>query len=312
MKKTALLLLMILMTGCSFDKKIDIYKEAVDLSGVSIILKEVAFIDSLQYEDIRFVPQAGNVLLVSVVEVLNGREEAFNAVEDFRQSVVYQKQTFDSQVFSLDNALILPQKQAYIYLVSEMPETALSDLKSDKISVGYRFLERGFVFSGEINNNYPLQENISVRFPKIREWTKDFDGYWGNDLQGFKNILEMKQNIKNYSGISDWVDGKNNEYEQQVGVLDLYIEEMKNIKMLTPIYPNANIKILSEAMFLRNRLNAIISVENTCTNYEGVLLYLKNCAEVLHGADVLNAQFLKEIEIEIVKEKSQYRLHASS
>ncbi|MDO4710982.1 MAG: hypothetical protein Q4A75_03310 [Peptostreptococcaceae bacterium] len=305
-KVFCLLLMMIVLTSCTFSDRVYLYKEKELTDGNRIILNETAMIDSFENEYITVIPDEDALLLISVVEFLNKNDMPIDVSTYFDQVVLYSENRFGSRIFSLDGDRIKKGRQAYIYMISELPYGSLSKIGSDEIEVKLRFGEDELTLRSSINNNYGLQENILNKYRKIQELNMEFDRYWSNDLKGFQEFAQKRTEIKNYNQIYDWVFSIQKEYESINKVLDIYLEEMSHIKLLTPIYPDANIKVLSETRFLQNNLKAIIETENTCMDQTGLDLFLINCQNNLDKAEQANREVIKEIEKDIRKERFEY------
>lgn len=306
-KLTVLLLMVFLMMGCTFSNRAALFSEIELEDGNKIILNEVAMIDSLENEYIKIQPQEDNLLLVSVVEVMNNGDVPIDVSSYFDQTIYYNNENFDAKIFSLDGERIRKNRQGYVYLVSELPYETLEKIDSKDIQVELAFGDEEFIFKNKINNNYGLQENITTKYNKIKELETSFNNYWMNDLKGFQVFAKQRAQIKNYNQIYDWVSSTQKEYKSISNVLDIYLEEMGHIKLITPIYPDSNIKILLETQFLRNKLQAIIDTENTCSSHEGLENFLKNCQYNLDKAEEENIRVVQNMEKEILKERFGYR-----
>lgn len=306
-KLTMLFLIAFLVTGCSFSNGAVLFSEIELEDGNKIILNEVAMIDSLENEYIEIQPQEDNLLLVSVVEVMNNGDVPIDVSSYFNQTIYYNNENFDSKIFSLDGERIRKNRQGYVYLVSELPYETLGKIDSKDIQVELAFGDEEFIFKNQINNNYGLQENITTKYNKIKDLESSFNNYWMNDLNGFQVFANQRAQIKNYNQIYDWVSSIQKEYESISNVLDIYLEEMSHIKLITPIYPDSNIKILLETKFLKNKLQAIIDTENTCNSQEGLEIFLKNCQNNLDKAEEENRKVVRNMEKEIRKERFGYR-----
>lgn len=64
--------------------------------------------------------------------------------------------------------------------------------------------------------------------------------------------------------------------------------------------------MISEASYLKNRLEAIAQVENTCTSHEGVVLFIDGCIHALEEAEKENKAVLEEIRHLVRSERLKY------
>ncbi len=308
----SIFLIAIVLSACGFEKNVQLFKKKELADGSMLLLHEVAIIDSLQNEHITMIPQHDNVLLVSVMEYYNKTTEPITVKTFFEQKIMYEDKEYDSIIFSLDGEVINPYRQAYVYFISEVPDTIYEEetmQKPKKNGVELRFSlgeEYSYLYKGVINNNFGLQDNISNKYNKILKLRSEFDSYWSNDLSGFVKKAKSLEQIKNYNKIYDWVFSTQKEYDTLINMLDSYLDGMNNIRLITPIYPDANVKIRMEAESLRNLLVAINSVENTCDTKEGVQLFIDNCQKSLADAYKQNDQKAKEFSKMIFNERQEY------
>lgn len=306
--KTFLLFgVMFFITACSASNKIYLFEEKELADSNLVILHETAIIDSLENEYIQMNPQENNVLLVSVLELMNQMNREIDINSYVKRTVTYQKTDFPSKAFSLDGEKIRTGNQAYVYLISEIPYSALEDIESKKsIVIEFNLGDQQLHYKSHVNNNYGLQDNITNKYPKIKEFEKEFEKYWAEDLKGFRVYSSEREKIKNYNQIYDWVESTQKKYTATVQILDMYLNNMSHMQLATPIYPDAHIKILLETHELRNNLNAIIEAENTCIDSQGVELFIENCHLNLQKASELNSEQRKKIKKEIRKEQFAY------
>ena len=277
----------VFLSACSFEQKVRLFEKEELTDGSMLILNEVAIIDSLQNEHITVIPQPENVLMVAVMEYYNKSTGTISTKSFFDQEIKYLEEEYESTIFSLDGESIHPGRQAYIYFITEVPDTIYSEeiMKAPKkkgVQIRFRLgEEQEFLYKGVINNNYGLQDNISNKYEKILRLGEEFDSYWDDELNGFIQKIEPLEQIKNYNRIYDWVFSTQKEYRTLINMLDSYIDGMNDIRMITPIYPDANVKILTEAENLRNLLYAIVQTENTCDTKEGVRIFIDECQKNL-------------------------------
>ncbi len=298
--------LVFLLTACGWQDKIVMFRQKELLDKRTLILNEVAVIDSLQNEYINVKPKEDEVLLISVIEVENKNRMDLPIDSYFKQQVHYREKTYDGQVFSLDGKKVRAGRQAYVYLINPVPSSLLDEMDSRHLQVELFAGESNLLFSGEINNNYGLQDNITNKYQRIQFLEEDFNKYWANDLNGFRKFAEQRMQIKNYQQIFDWVAATQLEYQKRIEILEINLEQMKEMNYLTPIYPDANVKMISEASFIKSKMEAIVNIENTCTSEQGVQLFIEGCKQNLEEAQRKNKVISKEIQKSIRSERMKY------
>lgn len=294
------------LTGCQLQERISMFKQKELSDKNLIILNEVAVIDSLQNEYIQITPEENYALLVSVLEIENKTDHKIPIKSYFQQKVNYKEVNYDGEIFSLDGEQVFSGKQAYVYLINKVPLSMVDEISSKKIKVQLSAGGSNLLFSGNISNNYGLQDNILHKYERMQYMEEDFQKYWGNNLEGFRKFANQRMQIKNYHQIFDWVLSVQKDYTSKVQILETNLEQMKKMNYLTPIYPDANIKMISEASYLKNRLEAIAQVENTCTSHEGVVLFIDGCIHALEEAEKENKAVLEEIRHLVRSERLKY------
>ena len=80
---------------------------------------------------------------------------------------------------------------------------------------------------------------------------------------------------------------------------------MQEISLITPIYPDANIKLIKETIFLKNNLEAIANIENTIDSQEGLELFIETAEKNLAKAVGKNKEAFKNLEINLKQEKME-------
>lgn len=272
-----------------------------------IILHDVAIIDSLQNQWIEKIPSKDNALLISVIEIFNQGEKEIELQNYINQEVKNNETVYETQIFTLDKNKVQKNEQAYIYLISEVPKVAVLGEQKSKVEIELQFGESKYRLGSEINNNFGLQDLIDSGYDYIQEGTKQFQLYWYEDLKGFQKLVQQRTKINNYNMIYDWVEATQKEYKDKINILSQFNTEMESIRLVTPIYPDANIKLIKETRFLINNLQAIVNAENTCDTKEGLELFIKVVMDNLEISKGKNKVVISKIEEQIHREFIDYQ-----
>lgn len=280
------------------------YYEPITLKDqMQVMIKEVAVIERFENEFINRVPNNNNVLLISVLEAYNTTGNEVDINQYFSQEVIFEKDLYESEIFSVYDGPIREGKKRYMYMISELPRGIIKKGKIHGVKVSFDMGQEKVYFSGEINNEYGYQDLITNTYKKITGYQEDFDKYWANDGQGFRNLIKDRETSKNYTYIKDLIYSLQKEYQSKIDILEINLDQMGELNLITPIYPDANIKLIREALFIKNRLQAIVEIENNVDSAESLNVFLEEARKNLKNAEELNAEALKKLAKQIKDEK---------
>lgn len=311
MRKLKVILVIILLASAGFLFKyyrlesLRYYTPMVMQDQMQVMIKEVAVIESFSNEFVRVIPEGNNVLLISVIEAYNttGRDIEPNGY--FKQTVEFGKEEFSSRMFSVYQGEIKNNKKRYIYLISELPYDVISKKKVRGVKLSFNFGIERKEFKDRINNEYGFQDLISSTHKKILAYTDEYNQYWDNDLHGFRKMAQDREASKNYQYLYDFIENIQKEYRSKVEILNINLEQMEELNLITPIYPDANIKLIKDTIFVRNRLEAIVNTENTADTKEGLALFIKGCISNIELAEQNNNKAMDDLAKQIKEEKNK-------
>lgn len=292
----------ILIKSCE-SNKLEYYRPRTLSDQMQVMVKEVAVIDHFDNEWITVMPEINNVLLISVLEVYNTTGRDIEMSPYFDQKVSYSDTVYDSKIFSVYDGPIKNKRKRYIYFISELPVDIIKRGKIRGVKVDFVYDGEQVEFGGKINNAFGYQDLISNTYTKVSQYQKDFDKYWKNDMAGFRSVIEERSKNKNYKYIHDLINTIQRDYRSKIEILNINLEQMQELSLITPIYPDANIKMIKETIFLKNRLEAIVNTENTSSTAQGLQEFLEKCAKNLKKAEELNEEALKDISQQLKEEK---------
>ena len=124
-------------------------------------------------------------------------------------------------------------------------------------------------------------------------------------MYGFKKIASERESEKNYRYLYKLIESMQYEYQSKIEVLEINLDQMQEISLITPIYPDANIKLIKETIFLKNNLEAIANIENTIDSQEGLELFIETAEKNLAKAVGKNKEAFKNLEINLKQEKME-------
>lgn len=272
---------------------------------MQIMVKEVAVVERFTNEFITIIPEGNNVLLISVIEAYNTTGRDIDPEYYFGQKVTFKKEEYSAQMFSVYEGVIKNNKKRYLYFISELPYDVIKKNKIKGVDVAFDFGSETKIFSDTINNEYGFQDLITNTYEKIDNFSKEYDKYWADDMYGFKKIASERESEKNYRYLYKLIESMQYEYQSKIEVLEINLDQMQEISLITPIYPDANIKLIKETIFLKNNLEAIANIENTIDSQEGLELFIETAEKNLAKAVGKNKEAFKNLEINLKQEKME-------
>lgn len=272
---------------------------------MQIMVKEVAVVERFTNEFIKIIPEGNNVLLISVIEAYNTTGRDIDPEYYFGQKVTFKKEEYSAQMFSVYEGVIKNNKKRYLYFISELPYDVIKKNKIKGVDVAFDFGSETKIFSDTINNEYGFQDLITNTYEKIDNFSKEYDKYWADDMYGFKKIASERESEKNYRYLYKLIESMQYEYQSKIEVLEINLDQMQEISLITPIYPDANIKLIKETIFLKNNLEAIANIENTIDSQEGLELFIETAEKNLAKAVGKNKEAFKNLEINLKQEKME-------
>lgn len=261
------------------------YQPVALQDGMQVMVKEVAIVEHFRNEYVSVIPDEGEVLLISVVEAYNTSGSDVHTGTYFDQTIEFEDQLYESKLFSVYDGALKNNRKRYLYLISEVPHKVIKGREIRSVDVRFQFGEEARKLRGEIHNEYGFQELIETTYQKISSGQDSFDVYWADDFRGFRNTIAQRVQEKNYQYVFHMIENIQAEYKTQREALEIHLEQMKELNLITPIYPDANLKLITETTWLIHELNAIILTPNTADSKEGVEMFLQTASENLKFAE---------------------------
>lgn len=287
------------------NKNLKYYTPMTMEDQMQVMVKEVAIVERFTNEFIKVIPENNNVLLISVIEAYNTTGRDIIPEAYFDQKVYFKKEEFPSKLFSVYGGEIKNNRKRYLYFISELPYEVISKNKIKGVDVTFSFGEEEKGFSDTINNEYGFQDLITNTYDKISAFNKDYKRYWADDMEGFRKIAEERAIDKNYRYIYKLVESIQHEYQSKIEILEINLEQMQELSLITPIYPDANIKLIKETTFLKNNLEAIVNTENTIDSQEGLSLFIAEAENNIKQAAEKNEEAFKDLEKNLKEQKRE-------